>query len=194
MNWVKPLAIATLFAVILSGCALSPGKGSDTQGASATGADPALQKAFAEAVNLMQEGNTGEARTRFLKLAKDYPERTGPLANLGVLAYQAGNPDEARGYFEAVITLDPEHEAALNYLGVIARLDGEFEKAEDYYLKALEADQDYLPAMLNLGILLDIYLGRPAEAIPLYEKYMSQAPDMQPGLEDWIFDAKNRLQ
>jgi len=192
MSWAKPLAVATLFAVLLSGCALSPGKGSGTSGA--PGADPSLQKAFTEAVSLMQAGNTGEAKARFQELAKAHPERTGPLANLGVLAYQAGNPDEARGYFEAVITLDPGHKAALNYLGVIARLNGDFEQAEGFYLKALEADPDYLPAMLNLGILLDIYLGRPEEAIPLYEQYQAMAPDMQPGLEDWIFDAKNRLQ
>ncbi len=192
MSWAKPLALVTLFAVLLGGCATGPGKGGAGSGAS--GADPDLQKAFDEAVSLMEAGNTEDARSRFQELAKAHPERTGPLANLGVLAYQAGNPDEARGYFEAVIILDPGHKTALNYLGVIARLNGDFEQAETYYRKALEADPDYLPAMLNLGILLDIYLGRPEEAIPLYEQYQALAPDLQPGLEDWIFDAKNRVQ
>ncbi len=193
MSWAKSLVLVTLFSVLLGGCALSPGTES-APSSTASAADPDLQKAFDEAVILMQSGNTSDARTRFQELANAHPERTGPLANLGVLAYQAGNPDEARGYFEAVITLDPEHRAALNYLGVIARLNGDFEQAEGYYRKALASDPDYLPALLNLGILLDIYLGRPAEAIPLYEQYQALAPDTPPELKDWIFDAKNRVQ
>ena len=103
------------------------------------------------------------------------------------------NADEAEAYFRQVLERDPEHSAALTHLGVLAREQGEFEQAETLYRQALEADPNHLPAMLNLAILLDIYLGRLEEALPLYEQYQSLVEEPNPRLKDWIFDVRNRL-
>ena len=196
MNWVKRLAIVTVMTGLVSACAVSP----KTDEATLTASEAEQQKVqarlleeFRTAVTSMEEGNVEEATERFEQLAKQHPGHTGPLANLGILALGAGNPDLASKYFSAVLDLDPSHTVALNHLGVLARTAGEFEQAERFYRRALEADPAYLPAMLNLAFLLDIYLGRPDEALSLYEQYQTLASDPNPRLQDWIFDAKNRI-
>lgn len=192
MNWGKPITVAMLL-VLLSGCALSPGQDDASASTEAEGQQAQLTEDFQAAVALKQAGDLEAARARFGQLAEQYPTRTGPHANLGILAYEAGDTEQASAHFDAVLTLDDSHPVALNHLGVIAREAGNFGAAEDYYRRALDADPNHLSAMLNLAFLLDIYLGRPGDALPLYEQYQSEAKDPHPRLKDWIFDAKNRL-
>lgn len=196
MNWVNRVAFAALLATMVSGCALSPGQDegalpAETDAQEAKEAQ--LAETFKAAVEMKQAGDSQAAKAQFEQLAEQHPERSGPLANLGIIADEAGETELARQYFEAVLMLDEQHPVALNHLGVMAREAGDFEAAERYYQRALAAEADYVPAMLNLAFLLDIYLGRPAEALPLYEEYKSQSAEPHPRLEDWIFDAKNRL-
>ena len=195
MSWVRQITGVALLASILSGCALSPGpgEGASSPEAEQQAAEAQLAQEFQTAIALKQRGDADQARALFELLAAQHPERTGPLANLGILAYEAGETEQASDYFDAVLALNDGHRVALNHQGVIARQAGEFEAAEAYYRRALAADGDYLPAMLNLAFLLDIYLGRPDEALPLYEQYQALAEEPHPRLKDWIFDAKNRL-
>lgn len=175
--------------VALSGCATAPTPPeSDVEAEQAV-----LEASFSEAVQAMEQGNLAEARTRFEQLARDYPDKPGPMANLGIIAFQEGNTDAARQWFERVLAVSPEHVQVLNHLGVIARNAGEFDEAERYYRAALSVDPNYAPAILNLAFLLDIYLGKPADAVELYERYQSVSSEPHPRLEDWIFDAKNRI-
>jgi Flp pilus assembly protein TadD len=173
----------------LSGCVTTPTPPPESEGEAE---QAALEASFNEAVNAMKEGDLAEAKTRFEKLANDYPGKAGPMANLGIIAFQEGDTENATQWFERALAVNPEHVQALNHLGVIARNAGEFEDAERHYRAALAVDPDYAPAILNLAFLLDIYLGRPADAVELYERYQSAASEPHPRLEDWIFDAKNR--
>ena len=141
----------------------------------------------------MEQGDLAEAQARFEQMAREYPEKAGPMANLGIIAFREGETETAKQWFERVLAVNTRHVQALNHLGVIARNDGKFDEAERYYRAAVAADQDYAPAILNLAFLLDIYLGKPAEAVELYERYQSSATEPHPRLEDWIFDAKNRI-
>jgi Flp pilus assembly protein TadD len=195
MIWDKKLNAVVLGLLLLSGCALGPERAAaPDEAATATGESEALlQEAFAEAVVLMENGDTDEARRRFEQMASQHPQRTGPLVNLGILAFQTGETGLAQARFEEVLALNPEHPVALNHLGVIARNAGDFPTAEQRYREALAANPEYLPALLNLAFLLDIYLGEPGQALPLYEQYKALATEPDPKLEDWIFDAKNRI-
>lgn len=85
-----------------------------------------------------------------------------------------------------------------NQLGLIARQQGQFDEAEDYYRQALALDSENPITLNNLAILLDLYKGRLAEALVLYEQYQSiiNGPDSKmtdPKIKDWIYDLKNRL-
>lgn len=200
MSWVKSrirTAVALALVAWLAGCAITSEPHPEPQEDAALVQKQALQEAmvqdFSIAVDAMESGNHETARQQFQVLHESHPERTGPLANLGILALEAGEQGEARAHFEEVVALDSAHAVALNHLGVMARASGEFAKAEAYYRDALAAEPDYLPAMMNLAILLDIYLGRPGDALPLYEQYQSMVEEPNPRLKDWIFDARNRI-
>lgn len=189
MDLIKACGICLFMMFTLSGCVTAPTpQESDVQAEQAV-----LEASFSEAVQAMEQGDLAEARTRFEQLARDYPDKAGPMANLGIIAFQEEETDTAKQWFERVLAVNPEHVQALNHLGVIARNAGEFDEAERYYRAALARDPDYAPAILNLAFLLDIYLGNPADAVDLYERYQSAASEPHPRLEDWIFDAKNRI-
>ncbi|WP_296931039.1 tetratricopeptide repeat protein [uncultured Marinobacter sp.] len=189
MNSIKVGGLCLVVIVALAGCVTAPtppeSEGQDEQAV--------LEASFSEAVQAMEQDNLAEARTRFEQLARDYPDKAGPMANLGIIAFQEGDTEAATQWFERALAANPGQVQALNHLGVIARNAGEFDEAERYYRAALAADQDYAPVILNLAFLLDIYLGKPADAVELYERYQSAASEPHPRLEDWIFDAKNRI-
>ncbi|WP_417514140.1 tetratricopeptide repeat protein [Marinobacter sp.] len=195
MIWDKKRNAVVLSLLLLSGCALGPERTDtpDDAAAATEESEALLQEAFSEAVVLLENGDTDEARGRFEQIAAQHPQRTGPLINLGVIAFQAGETELAQARFKEVLVLNPTHPVALNHLGVIARNAGDFPTAEQRYREALAANPEYLPALLNLAFLLDIYLGEPEQALPLYEQYKALAAEPDPRLDDWIFDAKNRI-
>lgn len=196
MSWIESLirtAVALALLAWLAGCANMPDKQEEAALAREQARQELLEQNFGKAVDDMENGSHETARKQFLALHESHPERTGPLANLGILALKAGDRGQARARFEEVVALDAGHAPALNHLGVIAREKGEFAQAEAYYRDALAAEPHFLPAMMNLAILLDIYLGRPGEALPLYEQYQSMVEEPDPRLKDWIFDARNRI-
>ncbi|WP_286255109.1 tetratricopeptide repeat protein [Marinobacter shengliensis] len=189
MSSIKAEGLCLLVIVTLAGCVTAP-----TPPESGGQAEQAvLDASFSEAVQAMEQGDLTDARARFEQLARDYPDKSGPMANLGIMAFQEEETDTSKQWFERVLAVNPEHVQVLNHLGVIARHAGEFDEAERYYRAALAADPDYAPAILNLAFLFDIYLGKPADAVELYERYQSAASEPDPRLEDWIFDAKNRI-
>jgi len=192
MNWTRACGISLFALFAMSGCVTAPTPPPpESEGRAAEQA--VLEASFSKAVQAMEQGDLAEAQTRFEQLAMDYPDKAGPMANLGIIAFQNGETETATLWFERALAVNPEHVQALNHMGVIARNAGEFGEAERYYRAALAVDPNYAPAILNLAFLLDIYLGNPADAVALYERYQSAASEPHPRLEDWIFDAKNRI-
>lgn len=190
MSWTRACLVGFLTMIAVSGCATAP---TPPEPEDRVAEQAELEVLFSEAIQAMEQGYLAEARALFEPLAEQYPEKAGPTVNLGIIAFQGGETGVAEQWFERTLAANPGHVQALNHLGVIARKAGEFGEAERYYRAALAADPDYAPAILNLAFLLDIYLGQPAEAVELYERYQSAAGEPHPRLEDWIFDAKNRI-
>ncbi len=83
--------------------------------------------------------------------------------------------------------------AKANQQAVAQRQKGEFGPAREGYEKALALDPAYAPAVLNLGVLHDLYLGHPAEALALYERYLALTPAGDAQVGKWLADLKNRL-
>lgn len=189
MNWSRAYGFCLLAMLVMTGCTTTPTREPEEQASE----QAELEASFLEAVQAMEQDDLTGAQVRFEQLARDYPDKAGPMANLGIIAFRQGEIETAKRWFEQVLAVDPQHVQALNHLGVIARNDGAFVDAEQYYRAAIAADGNYAPAILNLAFLLDIYLGKPAEAVEFYERYQSVTEEPDPRLEDWIFDAKNRI-
>lgn len=134
-----------------------------------------------------------EAELELEQLILEFPAYPGPFVNLAIVYARDGRDDEAIATLERALEVDPAHVEANNELAILLRTEGRFEEAEQAYRRALEADPGYALAHYNFGVLLDLYLGRQAEALEHYEQYqsLSTQPDQQVGR--WIIDLRRRL-
>jgi tetratricopeptide (TPR) repeat protein len=154
--------------------------------------DPAAQRAFDEARRQLVAGRADLAQRGFEALTRSHPDLPGPHANLGLIARQAGRLDEAVKALETATRLGPKQPSYWNQLGITYRQQGRFAQAREAYERALDADDHYAPAVLNLGILHDLYLGNAAQALGLYERYLSLVPGGDAEVNKWVIDLKNR--
>lgn len=83
--------------------------------------------------------------------------------------------------------------AALNQQAIALRQQGQLDKARQTYEAALAADAGYAPASLNLGVLHDLYLGHPAQALELYNRYLALTPAGDASVAKWVADVKRRV-
>jgi tetratricopeptide (TPR) repeat protein len=205
MRSVEHTLCALSVALLAAGCASNPGPVQDQAAASAPAAaakaasgtavapvDAAAQRSFDEARRALAAGQTAEAEARFLALTQSNPELGGPFASLGLIYQQAGKTSEAVLQFEAAVKASPQQPAYLNQLGVAYRQMGQFDKAREAYERAIALAPDHATAMLNLGILNDLYLGDPARALELYERYLLLTPAGDATVSKWVVDLKNR--
>ncbi len=93
---------------------------------------------------------------------------------------------------EQAVKYSPKQPAKFNQLGVAYRQAGQFDKARAAYEKAISLDDHYAPAVLNLGILSDLYMGDPARALTLYERYLTLVPQGDATVTKWVAEIKKR--
>jgi tetratricopeptide (TPR) repeat protein len=105
----------------------------------------------------------------------------------------AGRDEEARTLLESALQRDSANAAGLSRLGVAERRLGRFGAARDAYALAIAADPDCAEAERNLALLLDLYLGDPAAALPHYERYRFLAGDADAEAASWLLELRTRL-
>lgn len=151
------------------------------------------QKRFERALMHQKNEEYTAAKVIYKSLLAEDKSLISPLVNLGVIALKQNKLKEAKIHFDAVLATEPNNLRVLNYLAYIARDSGEFDAAEGHYRKILEIEPNNVIAIRNLGVLLDLYRGRLAEALALYETYQSLMAEPDAKVKDWIFDTKSRL-
>lgn len=88
---------------------------------------------FKAALKLLKDRQSKEAREAFFNLAKDFPEFSGPFADLAIVQAQAKQPQLAIANFEKATRLNPQNALAWNWLGTLYREGNDFPKAEAAY-------------------------------------------------------------
>lgn len=154
---------ACAIVLLLAGCASMP---------YGTGENRPDDRRFDRAAAALNEGAESEALDLLDGLVADYPTLPGPLVNLGILHAAAGRDDEAEAAFRLAVQAVPGHAIAWAELGIVLRRQGRFPAADEAYRTALSVDPSYALAWRNRGVLLDLYMGRPAEALECYERYL----------------------
>lgn len=155
--------------------------------------DPSIELTvrFQEAV-AAAAGNPVRAAAELAALVPLMPSTAGPQFDAAVLAETQGNPTQAESALQNVLQKAPNYAPALDELGVVLRNLGRFGEAEKAYRAALEADPESVRTRRNLGVLLDLYLDRPAEAIPEWKKAIElEGTDKE--LESWVTEASHRI-
>lgn len=146
--------------------------------------DPSVQ--FDEALAALKAKKLPEARAGFAALAKEHPEFSGPLTNLGVLDAKANARDAAIKNFSRAVEANPRNAIAYNWLGILYRESKNYLRAEQSYLQSLEINPESAPVVLNLGILYDVYLKRPADALVRYRDYQRMTNNRELKVTAWI--------
>jgi tetratricopeptide (TPR) repeat protein len=182
------LALLALSALLLAGCATSPGR----ESIESRGVPHRAQTLYEQAVASMAAGDTIDAELRFQEFLLVYPDFPGAYVNLAIIFAGRGDDQAAENSLTDALILDPQHPVALNQLGMLQRRQGKFLQAEAAYLKAVTASPDYALAHYNLGVLNELYFQRLDTALQHFEQYQSiVGEDKQ--VERWIADLRRRV-
>ncbi len=186
--------LALLIAGLFAGCAATgPREALEKPVEKAEPAvDPAARAAFDTALKAMREGKDEQAEQILLTMTQDFPQLSGPQANLGILYFRAGKLDKAEAAFLRALEIKPDNVVSLDYLGVINRDKGRFKEAADFYRRAIAADPNYAYAHRNYGILLELYMGKLKEALAQYEEYQKLTKGEDKQVAKWIVDLSRR--
>ncbi len=109
------------------------------------------------------------------------------------VSLDAGRTEEAQQVLEAALALDPTNAGGLNRLGVAERRLGHFAQARAAYERAIAADPVYAEPERNLAVLLDLYMGDPAQALEHYVRYQSLAGEVDTEVAAWLVELRTRL-
>jgi len=199
---IEILCGATLL-VAVSACSVTPKRAAQpahaatavTQAAAAKpGPRPVpagAQEEFDRALALAHAGNEGAAQAQLASLARQYPQFSTPLVNLGILYRKSGDLDAAARALQQAVARDPHSALAWTELGVTQRLGGRFQDAAQSYARAIAADPTYAPAYRDRGVLRDLYLDQPAAALGDFEQYRKLAGQDKPVVM-WIAELQHR--
>ena len=135
------------------------------------------------------KGQSAEAVKYYEQAIAIKPDHANAVFNKGVtLLLDMERPEEAMAFWNAVLAENPHfalnngthlhailHELASD-AGVQLEAHGRFEPALVAYAEALKIKPDFLPALVHRAWLLE-QTGRPAEAIPLWNKVLELEPN-----------------
>jgi tetratricopeptide (TPR) repeat protein len=132
-------------------------------------------------------GDAAVAFQAFLKATQEDPRDTTARLNMGGVLLHAGAYVKAGEQFRAILQVSPEDNDAA--LGLAAALRGEggptkVEEARHILDKILERNPHSVGALFNLGVLYAEVLKRPADARPLFKRFLAEAPSDHPSRLD----------
>jgi tetratricopeptide (TPR) repeat protein len=131
-------------------------------------------------------GDDAVAFRHFARAGELDPKDTTARLNVGTVLLQAGIYDQAADQFRAALEAEPDNTAAALGLAAARRGQGKREEsgpyleAEKLIRGVLEREPQNLDATYNLAVLYADFLKRPAEALPLYRRFLERAPQGHP--------------
>jgi len=147
---------------------------------------------FKLAIEHLNNSKLAQAQIILEKMTIDYPQLSGPFANLGVIYAQQKDWPKAQSVLEEGHVKNVKNIKILNQLGLVYRHSGQFDKAEKSYLKAIKAVPKDITAYINIGILYDIYMGKFVKASEYYQKYQGMLNEPDRKVAGWIVDINRR--
>ncbi len=136
----------------------------------------------------LSRGDDASAFLAFVKATDADPRDTTARLNMGSVLLRAGAYAKAAAQFRAILEILPDDGDAT--LGLAAALKGEGASAKDGDSKVQEArvllekllarNPHNVGALFNLGVLYADVLKRPADAGPLFRRFLGEAPSDHP--------------
>ncbi len=134
----------------------------------------------------LASGDDAAAFAAFTKATQEDPRDTTARLNMGAVLLRAGAYAKAAEQYRAIREVAPDDASAA--VGLAAALRGEsdpqhqgrLEEARALLEKVLEKDPHQIAALFNLGVLYNDFVKRPADAKPLFARFLSDAPGDHP--------------
>jgi tetratricopeptide (TPR) repeat protein len=134
----------------------------------------------------LAKGDDAAAFTSFVKASQLDPKDTTARLNMGTVLLRAGIYQKAAEQFRAVLKDSKDDDDAA--IGLAAALRGEgdkdhpgkFSEAQKVLEGVLSRDPHNVDAEFNLAVLFADFLKKPAEAKPLFQRFLSDAPSDHP--------------
>jgi len=139
-------------------------------------ARPHLERMFAEAVRLQQDGRVAEAEALYRELLAVMPGEPHLLGNLGAALRSQGRLDDAIAAYRQAIAVKPDFAELHSNLGTALKDQGRLEDAVIAYGRAIAIKPDFAEAHSNLGTALAAQ-GEAAAAIAAYRRAIAIKPD-----------------
>jgi tetratricopeptide (TPR) repeat protein len=172
-------------------CHLAKGERDEASLLAKQALDSDAHSAVAERATGMIALSRGDDATAFLAFSKATqadPRDTTARLNMGSVLLRAGAYTKAAEQFRAILQVLPDDNDAT--LGLAAALKDEGVQAKDGAPKVQEArallekllarSPHNVGALFNLGVLYADVLKRPADARPLFQRFLSDAPNDHP--------------
>lgn len=151
----------------------------------------AMLQEFQHITDLANAGKDIDASLELQQFELRHPGYATPAVDLALLARRGGRLADSEAAATRATRLDPADPVAWSELGVTLRAEGKFAPARSAYTRAIAADANYAPAHRNLAVLLDLYQGDPAGALPEFERYKTLTREDKP-VSTWIADVRKR--
>jgi tetratricopeptide (TPR) repeat protein len=134
----------------------------------------------------LANGDDAEAFAEFRKAAAADPRDTTSRLNMGVVFLRAGAYAKAEEQYREIVKVSPDDVEA--QVGLAAALRGQadaqhpqkLEEARGLLEKVLAANPHDTAAQFNLGVLYADFLKKPADAAPLFRRFLADAPSDHP--------------
>jgi tetratricopeptide (TPR) repeat protein len=172
-------------------CHLSKGERDEASLLAKQALDSDAHSAVAERATGMIALSRGDDATAFLAFVKATqadPKDTTARLNMGSVLLRAGAYAKAAEQFRAILQVLPDDNDAM--LGLAAALKGEGAQSKEGSSKVQEArtilekllarSPHNVGALFNLGVLYADVLKRPADAQPLFQRFLEDAPTDHP--------------
>lgn len=134
----------------------------------------------------LANGDDAEAFAEFRKAAQSDPHDTTSRLNMGVVLLHAGAYSKAEEQYREILKVSADDLEA--QVGLAAALRGEadaqhpqkLDEARALLEKVISSDPHDVSALFNLGVLYADFLKRPADAQPLFKRFLADAPADSP--------------
>jgi tetratricopeptide (TPR) repeat protein len=135
---------------------------------------------------LLTKGDDALSFQAFQKATAADPKEPSARMNMGVVLLRAGAYPKAEEQFRAIFAVDKDDTAA--QVGLAAALRGQadgknkagLEEARTILERVLAREPKHAAALFNLGVLYTDFLKRPADAKPLFQRYLGEAAEGDP--------------
>ena len=193
MSLLKFISIITCTALFV-GCSSLGSKENITANVDSDVIEIPTQAAqdFKVAVGFMNQNNHKQALLVLEKLTVEYPQLSGPYANIGVIYAQQKDWPNAEIALKNAVDRNVKNTKARNQLAFVYRNQGKFNDAEAQYLEAINVSPKDSISYLNLGILYDIYMGRLESASGYYQQYQALQKEPDNKVAGWLVDINRR--